>query len=210
MSAEIAEILLRRNAVILKTNPPFRWSSGLRAPIYTDNRVLMSYPKERSAVIDSFISLIEKNKISVDGFAGTATAGIPWAAWLAQKLDTPMVYVRKESKGYGRDNQIEGVIEKGKKYVVVEDLISTGGSSVTTIAAVRNAGGVVEHCIAIFTYELSEAHKNFSDAKTAVHTLTDFTALVKTAAQKKYISAQQTKMIDEWKENPKLWSERMG
>ena len=150
----VSEILLNLNAVILRTKPPFRWASGILSPIYTDNRLLMSYPREREFIVNSFIKLIKKNKITVDGFAGTATAGIPWAAWIAQKMKKPMIFVRSESKDHGKENKTEGVIEQGKNYVAIEDLISTGGSSLNTINAVREKGGIVENCIAIFTYEL--------------------------------------------------------
>ena len=149
---KVSEILLNLNAVILRTKPPFRWVSGILSPIYTDNRLLMSYPKEREFIVNSFIKLIKANKIKVDGFAGTATAGIPWAAWIAQKMKKPMVFVRSESKDHGKENKVEGVIESGKNYVVVEDLISTGGSSLNTINAVREKNGIVESCFAIFTY----------------------------------------------------------
>src|SRR3989338_9211626 len=137
MPDKVSEILLNLNAVILRTKPPFRWASGILSPIYTDNRLLMSYPKEREFIVNSFIKMIRKNKIKFDGFAGTATAGIPLAAWLAQKLKKPMVYVRSETKDHGKENLVEGKVEEGKSYVVVEDLISTGSSSINTINAVR-------------------------------------------------------------------------
>ena len=151
MPDKISEILLKVNAVMLRTKPPFRWTSGILSPIYTDNRILMSYPRERDFIVNSFIKLIRKNKIKFDGFAGTATAGIPWAAWLSQKLKKPMIYVRSEAKEHGKENLVEGRIEEGKTYIVVEDLISTGSSSINTINAVREKTGNVECCIAIFT-----------------------------------------------------------
>lgn len=140
MPDKIAEILLNLNAVMLRTKPPFRWASGILSPIYTDNRLLMSYPRDRDFILNSFIKMLKKEKIKFDGFAGTATAGIPWAAWLSQKLKKPMVYVRSESKDHGKENLIEGKIDENKSYVVVEDLISTGGSSLNTINALREKG----------------------------------------------------------------------
>src|SRR3989338_4562902 len=125
---KIAEILLNINAVVLRTKPPFRWASGILSPIYMDNRILMSYPKDREFIVNSFIKMLKKEKIKIDGFAGTATAGIPWAAWIAQKLKKPMGYVRSGSKDHGKENLIEGKVEENKSYVVVEDLISTGRS----------------------------------------------------------------------------------
>ena len=205
MPDKIAEILLNVNAVMLRTKPPFRWASGILAPIYTDSRILMSYPKERELIINSFIKLIKKNKIKFDGFAGTATAGIPWAAWLAQKLKKPMIYVRSEAKEHGKENQVEGKVEENKTYVVVEDLVSTGSSSLTTINAVRAKGAIVEYCIAIFTYELEKSKINFENANVKLLTLTNFTSFVKTALKKKYISIEQLNHIMDWKKHPEGW-----
>lgn len=205
MPDKIAEILLNANAVMLRTKPPFRWASGILSPIYTDNRILMGYAKERGFVVDSFIKLLQKNKIKFDGFAGTATAGIPWAAWLAQKLKKPMVYVRSEAKEHGKENQVEGKIEEGKTYIVVEDLVSTGSSSINTINAVRGKGAVVEYCIAIFTYELEKSKANFENANVQLLALTNFTSFVKTALKKKYISREQLNHIMDWKKHPEGW-----
>lgn len=205
MPDKIAEILLNANAVILRTKPPFRWASGILSPIYTDNRILMSYPKEREFIVNSFIKSLRKNKIKFDGFAATATAGIPWAAWISQKLKKPMVYVRGESKDHGRENQIEGKVEEGKRYIVVEDLVSTGSSSLNTINAVRSKNGIVEYCIAIFTYELEKAKNNFESSNVKLLPLTDFTSFVKTALKKRYISNQQLTHIMDWKKHPEGW-----
>jgi len=207
MPDKVSEILLNLNAVILRTKPPFRWVSGILSPIYTDNRLLMSYPKEREFIVNSFIKLIKANKIKVDGFAGTATAGIPWAAWIAQKMKKPMIFVRSESKDHGKENKTEGVIEPGKTYVVIEDLISTGGSSLNTINAVREKGGIVEHCVAIFTYELEKSKNNFEGVNVKLSTLTNFTKLIKTAVQKKFIGRDQLAHIMDWKKNPEGWVE---
>ena len=205
MQDKIAETLLDLKAVMLRTKPPFRWASGILSPIYTDNRLLMSYPKHRELIVNSLIKLIKSNKIKFDGFAATATAGIPWGAWLSQKLKKPMVYVRSEAKEHGKENQVEGVVESGKKYIVVEDLISTGGSSLNTINAVRDKGGIVEHCIAIFTYELEKSQNNFASANVKLLTLTNFTNLVKAALKKKYISKDQLNHILDWKKHPEGW-----
>jgi|SRR3989338_182283 len=205
MPDKIAEILLSANAVILRTKPPFRWVSGILAPIYTDLRIVMSYPKERELIVNSLIKLIKKNKIKVDGFAATATAGIPWAAWLAQKMKKPMVYVKAEKKDHGMENLLEGKIEEGKTYVVVEDLISTGSSSINTINSVREKGGIVEYCIAIFTYELEKSKNNLEAANVKLLTLTNFTSFVKTALKNKYISKVQLTHIMDWKKHPEGW-----
>ena len=205
MADKIAEILLKANAVMLRTKPPFRWVSGILSPIYTDNRILMSYVKEREFIVNSFIKIIKKNKIKFDGFAGTATAGIPWAAWIAQKLRKPMVYVRSEAKDHGKENLVEGKIEDGKTYIVVEDLISTGSSSINTINAVREKNGIVECCIAIFTYELEKSQANFNSVNVELVALTNFTSFVKTALQKKFISREQLANIMDWKKHPEGW-----
>ncbi len=205
MQDKISETLLNVNAVMLSVKPPFRWSSGILSPIYTDNRILMSCPKERDFVVNSFIKLIKKNKLKFYGFAATATAGIPWASWLSQKLKKPMVYVRKEVKEYGSQNIIEGGIESGKVYLVVEDLVSTGQSSLNTINAVRHKGGIVEHCIAIFTYELEKSKNNFEQSNVELLTLTNFTSFVKVASKKKHISKEQLTHIIDWKKNPEGW-----
>lgn len=205
MPDKIAEILLKVNAVMLRTKHPFRWASGILSPIYTDNRILMSYPKEREFIVNSIINLIRKNKIRFDGFAATATAGIPWASWLSQKLKKPMIYVRSEAKGHGKENLVEGKIEEGKTYIVVEDLVSTGSSSLNTINAVRGKKGIVWYCIAIFTYELEKAQNNFQNANVKLLTLTDFTSLVKIALKKKCISKEQLNHIMDWKKHPEGW-----
>jgi len=205
MPDKVAETLLNLNAVMLRTKPPFRWVSGILSPIYTDNRLLMSYPKERDFIVNSFVKMLKKEKIKFDAFAGTATAGIPWAAWISQKLKKPMIYVRSEAKEHGKENLVEGKIEEGKVYVVVEDLISTGSSSMNTINAVREKNGVVEDCIAIFTYELDKAKNNFEAANVKLHTLTTFTNLIKTAIQKKYIEKSELEHIMDWKKNPEGW-----
>ena len=205
MADKISEILLKLNAVVLRTKPPFRWASGILSPIYTDNRLLMSFTKEREFIVNSFIRITKQNKIKFDGFAATATAGIPWAAWLAQKLKKPMVYVRSQSKDHGRENLIEGKIDEGKTYIVVEDLISTGSSSLNTINAVREKGGIAEYCIAIFTYELEKSKISFQNANVKLLTLTDFTSFVKTALKNKYISKEQLNHIMDWKKHPEGW-----
>ncbi len=205
MQDKVAEILLKVNAVMLRTKPPFRWASGILSPVYTDNRILMSYPRQREFIVNSLLKMIRQNKIKFDGFAATATAGIPWAAWLSQKLKKPMVYVRSESKDHGRENLVEGKIEEGKSYVVVEDLISTGSSSLNTINAVRGKNGVVEHCISIFTYELEKAAVNFQNANVKLLALTNFTSFVKTALKQKYITKVELNHIMDWKKHPEGW-----
>ena len=206
LSAEdVASILLRKKAVTLRLNPPYTWTSGIKAPIYTDNRLLMSCPPERSAIVEGLINLIESRKIRCDGIAATAAAGIPWGAWIAGKLGLPLVFVRGKAKGHGKENSVEGIVEKGNHYVVVEDLISTGGSSVNTSTEVRAKGGIVNDIIAIFTYQLPVSVENFRNEKLTASTLADFTALIKTAVKEKYIKAKDEAAIMKWKESPEGW-----
>ena len=205
MADKIAEILLNVNAVMLRTKPPFRLISGMLSPIYADHRLLMSYPKHREFIVNSFIKLIKKNKLKFDGFAATATAGIPWAAWLSQKMKKPMIYVKAEKKDHGMENMLEGKIKQGKIYLVVEDMVTTGGSSINTVNAVREKGGIVEYCIAIFTYELEKAKINFETTNVKLLTLTNFTSLVKIALKQKYIARDQLTHIMDWKKHPEGW-----
>ena len=203
MPDKVSEILLNLNAVILRTKPPFRWASGILSPIYTDNRLLMSYPKEREFIVNSFIKLIKANKIKVDGFAGTATAGIPWAAWLAQKMKKPMIFVRSESKDHCKENKTEGVIESGKTYVVVEDLITTGQSSLAACDALKDLSVKVVACISIFNYGFSKSADAFTNAKIPLYSLTEFITLVNMAVEIKYISQEEKKILLEWQRTGK-------
>ncbi len=206
MADKIAEILLKMNAVIIRPENPFKLVSGLLSPIYADHRILMSYPKEREFVVKSLIKLLKKKNLQFDAIAATATAGIPWGAWISQKLNKPMIYVRGESKDHGRENLVEGVIEQNKKYLVVEDMVSTGKSSVNTINAIREKQGVVEDCIAIFTYDFEKSKENFAAQKVNIHTLTNFTSLAKSAAKNNSINKEQLAKIKEWNKSPETWT----
>ena|SRR3989338_1079508 len=202
---EIASSLLKVKAVIVRRDPPFVWTSGIKAPIYTDNRILISYPEYRKQVVDSFLELIAEKDIEFDVIAGTATAGIPWAAWLADRLNVPMIYVRSEKKGHGKENLIEGKLEKGKQVLIVEDLISTGGSSIRTAESLIEAGASVEDVISIFTYELPDAKKNFKQAKLKLNSLTNFSELIDIAFENRYITKDDKISILKWSQNPSEW-----
>lgn len=161
---QIAKHLLDIQAVILRPDDPFTWSSGLRAPIYCDNRLTLAYPNIRKTIAHSFVELIEQRYGNVDVIAGTATAGIPHAAWVSDALNLPMVYVRGSAKSHGKQQQIEGKVQPGQKAVVIEDLISTGGSVLTAVKALQDAGVDVVGVAAIFTYQLQQSEKQFKDA----------------------------------------------
>ena len=206
----VAKILLKVKAVTLNAQKPYTYASGIKSPIYCDNRLLLSYPDERSKIVEYFIEIIKTNKIKADIIAGTATAGIPWAAWIADKLHKSMVYVRSSQKEHGKGNHIEGKCDPGKKILLVEDLISTGGSSLEAVETVRNAGVVVENCVAIFTYEMAVAQQRFADARCKLITLSNFTTLVDIASQSKYITSQEKESIVAWNKDPAHWAQLQG
>lgn len=203
---EIAKHLLDIKAVSLSPTAPFTWASGLKSPIYCDNRVTMSYPVVRRQIAQGLAQLIQETYGEVDVVAGTATAGIPHAAWVAEILDLPMIYIRSSAKKHGKGNQIEGVLHEGQRVVVIEDLISTGGSVLEATDAVENAGGKVLGVAAIFTYELAQATKQFSDKNMAFTTLTQYSTLVEVARENGVISENELKLLMQWRENPQEWN----
>lgn len=204
-SKQIAKILLEIKAVTLNIKEPYKYSSGILGPIYCDNRLLLSHPKQRQKVRDAFIELIRVNKLNFDIVGGTATAGIPHAAWLADALQKPMIYMRSKSKGYGKNKLIEGNLAKGQKVLVIEDLVSTGGSCCEAVHAVRLEGGIVEDCLAIFTYQLSQSEQNFKKADVNLYTLTNLNILLDTAVYNNYITIKEKKSVLEWARDPEHW-----
>lgn len=210
MKSDIAKILLEIQAVSLSADPPFTWASGRKSPIYCDNRLLMSYPEHRSTVSKSLERLIEEKGWRPEVIAGTATAGIPHAAWLAQRLDLPMVYVRGAAKGHGKQNRIEGRLDKGAKVVLIEDLISTGGSSIEAAQGVIDAGGELLGVAAIFTYGLDKAAKVFSETKIPCAALTDFPSLLEAAVSMGVVDEGSKQILASWREDPAAWSVQRG
>lgn len=209
---EIAAILLDINAVKFNFKKPYRWVSGILSPIYTDNRLLMSHIEERRKVMAHMQKLVN-DKIGadrIDVIAGVATSGIPPAAWLAERMERPLIYIRTDKKDHGLGNRIEGKLESGKNVLIVEDLISTGGSSINAVNAVRDAGGKVKNCVAIFTYQLPKAKYRFEDADVKLYTLTDFATLVQIAFEKKKINADEKKKILEFSKDPENWASKVG
>lgn len=206
----VAEILLKLKAVKVQPKEPFRFTSGLISPIYIDNRFVVSFPKEREAIVGFLAKLIDEKKLEFDVVAGVATAGIHWAAWLSAKYDVPMIYIRDKAKGHGRQNQIEGNLEKGQKVLVIEDHISTGGSSIAAVLAVREAGAKVDDCVAITTYEFPNSEKLFSGQNCNLYTLTDFTAIINKAAELGYITQEEKKAVLEWNKDAPNWAAKHG
>lgn len=208
-SQKVAKILLEIRAVTLSPKKPYRFTSGILSPVYTDNRILMSFPKQRKLVRDFYIKTIKENG-SFDLIAGTATAGIPHAAWVADKLNLPMVYVRSSAKEHGKGNQIEGLIKKGQKVAVVEDLISTGGSSIETTQALRDAGAKANFIFAIFTYDMKKSRENFKTNKLKLKALTTFKDVVEVAQKMGYINKEDVQVILDWAQDPPAWGKKMG
>jgi orotate phosphoribosyltransferase len=205
ISEDVAELLLKSGAVILRPKKPFTFTSGIRSPIYCDNRLLLSRPKLRKQIVDCYVRKMKEERKDYKVIAGIATASIPWAALIAEQLGKPMIYIRNAAKEHGRKNIIEGGLEKGQSVLVVEDLVSTGGSSVSSVEAARNEGGVVETCLAIFTYELDKAREAFEQAKCTLVTLSNFSTLVKVAAEKGYIKKEELETVIEWSKDPVGW-----
>jgi len=200
-----ADFLLQIKAIKLDTVNPFTWSSGLKSPIYCDNRKTLSYPKIRTFIRQEFVKMINDEFGTVNLIAGVATGAIAAGVLVAQDLGLPFVYVRSEKKEHGLANQIEGVVESGQSVIVVEDLISTGKSSLNAVAALRAAGCNVKGMVAIFTYNLPEAKENFKQANCPLVTLTDYDLLIKQALEHNFIKESDLKSLIQWRENPKAW-----
>lgn len=204
---QIAKILLDKKAVTLSTNPPYTWTSGIKAPIYCDNRLLISYPEERRQVLEGFKKIIKENNLEFDVIGGTATAAIPWAAFLAQELNIPMVYIRPEPKGHGAGKQVEGTMENGSKILIVEDLISSGGSSLRSAeACVREYNTKIVGVVAIFTYEMKKAKDGFAEVDYPLHTLSNFSTLVNLASNTGYIGQDEKETVLSWSSDPDNWT----
>ncbi len=207
---KVAEILLSIKAVTLNLTKGYTWVSGIIAPIYCDNRMTISFPKERQKIVDYFIQTIKENNIEFDTLAGTATAGIPWAAFLAEKLEKPMIYVRSKQKGHGKGNQIEGVLKPGQKVLVIEDLISTGGSSILAVESVRGAGGDVVGCLAIFTYLFPESKEKFNNANCPLYVLSNFDSLIDVAEEQNFLTSEEKKAALSWNKDKTGWAKKVG
>ncbi|QWU14908.1 orotate phosphoribosyltransferase [Paenibacillus sophorae] len=201
-SEQIASYLLKIEAVALRPQEPFTWTSGIKSPIYCDNRLTLSYPEIRSYIADAFAELIATEYPGTEVIAGTATAGIPHAAWVADKLNLPMAYIRDKAKGHGKQNQIEGIIAPGQKVIVIEDLISTGGSSIKAAQAVKEAGGEPLAVLAIFSYELDRATNAFKEAGIPLQSLSNYSTLIDVALGQGKIVANDVELLQSWRRDP--------
>lgn len=207
IAQQMAKFLLQVKAIKLNPENPFTWASGRKSPIYCDNRITLSYPEIRTFIRQRFVDMIVEEYGDVDVIAGVATGGIAQGALVAQELGKPFVYVRSEEKKHGLTNQIEGEIKSGQTVVVVEDLVSTGKSSLIAVKALREKGCIVKGMVAIFTYGLEVASKNFADAEVALHTLTHYDALIQVANEEDYIQESAMDSLANWRLNPEKWSD---
>jgi len=205
ISALVANKLLQIKAIKLSPQNPFTWASGIQSPIYCDNRIILSYPTIRDIVIKG-LAKVSSEFASFDKIAGVATAGIAHGALLANELKQPFVYVRSKAKGHGRQNLIEGEIKGNERILVVEDLISTGGSSLKAVEALKNTGCEVVGTIAIFSYGFKQAQEAFDAANCSIRTLTNYPALIEEAVKANYISEEEMNSLMEWRNNPKEWA----
>ncbi len=201
----VAEMLLQSEAIKLSVNKPFTWSSGWKSPIYCDNRMSLSFPEVRTAIKQGLVNAIRENFFSVECIAGVATAGIPQGALVADAMNLPFIYVRPKPKDHGMENLIEGKITKGQKVVVVEDLVSTGGSSLKSVTALRDAGFQVLGMVSIFNYGFEIATRNFYEADVSLISLSDYSHLLSHALQKKYISEEEVTSLKAWRVDPSNW-----
>jgi orotate phosphoribosyltransferase len=202
---QVAEFLLQIKAIKLQPNNPFTWASGWKSPIYCDNRITLSHPTIRTYIRQQLTSIIQEKFGSVGCIAGVATAGIPQGALVAQELGLPFIYVRAKPKEHGRGNMIEGDVLTGKRVVVIEDLISTGMSSLQAVAALREAGYDVAGLAAIFSYGFDLATQNFKAANCPFVTLSNYTALINYAEEHQYITRKDVDVLREWRESPSTW-----
>ena len=206
-SMALASFLLQIKAIKLNPANPFTWASGLKSPIYCDNRVTLSYPQVRTFIREGFVKMCLDKFGKPDVIAGVATGGIPQGALVAQELGLPFVYVRSEKKSHGMNNQVEGIINSGQSVVIIEDLVSTGKSSLNAVEALREKGAVIKGMLAIFTYGMDVAAENFKNNKCELFTLTNYNALIQKAAEESYIRENDLASLLEWKTNPQAWSD---
>jgi orotate phosphoribosyltransferase len=202
---KVPEFLMQINAIKLNISNPYTWASGWKSPIYCDNRRTLSFPPIRNYIRQEFVKLVRDEFIAPDVVAGVATGGIPHGVLVAERLGLPFVYVRPGKKSHGLGNQIEGAIEKGQRVVVIEDLVSTGKSSLNAVEALREAGCMVIGMAAIFTYNFIKAKKNFEDHNCRLITLSDYNSLIKVALQNGYIKESDVEILERWRDNPEEW-----
>ena len=208
IAESIARVALEVGAIRINVQQPFTWASGYKMPIYNDNRLLLGNAQNRALVTKGFQDLLIKNSTEVEVIAGTATAGIPHATTLADLLQVPLVYVRSTAKSHGMGNKIEGILKKNQKVLVIEDLISTGGSAVNAVTAVREAGGIVDHCFSIFSYGFPESLEKFKSVSCQIHSILGLSELLKVAQSTQDIASNDIQTLQSWQESPFKWENK--
>ena len=207
---KLAKISLAIGAIKLNPEKPFTWASGYKMPLYNDNRLFLGDSEHRSLIAKGFQNLLNKHNVKAEDLAGTATAGIPHATTLADALQLPLIYVRSSAKSHGMGNRIEGPLKPKQQVLVIEDLISTGGSAVSAVQAVREAGGIVNHCFSIFSYGFTEAHDNFKSIDCEMHSILDLSQLLKMSQSTQKMSTKDLETIQSWQKAPFKWAENNG
>jgi orotate phosphoribosyltransferase len=207
IAENLARISLEIGSIKFSPNQPFTWASGHKMPLYNDNRLLLGNKEHRILVAEGFQELLKNCSSQVDVIAGTATAGIPHATTLADILQLPLVYVRSAAKIHGLGNKIEGPLRKNQQVLVIEDLISTGGSAANAVQAIREAGGIVNHCFSIFSYGFIEATDKFKDISCELHSILEFPQLLNVALSNQNLSTNDIETLRAWQENPLKWAE---
>ena len=206
IAKQVSKSLLQINAIILQPENPFKWASGWNSPIYCDNRKILSYPNIRNYIRQSLSSIVKNHFKNANIIAGVATAGIPHGVLVAEELGLPFIYVRSESKKHGRKNKIEGHIEKGQSVIVIEDLISSGKSSINAVKELKKSGLNVKGVMSIFNYNFSESEKNFKKIECDYISLCDYMSLLPEAIKSQYIKESELPLLKKWKENPSTWN----
>ena len=210
IAENIAQVALEIGAIQFNAQQPFIWASGYKMPIYNDNRLLLGNAGHRALITQGFQDLLKNCATKVEVIAGTATAGIPHATTLADRLQLPLIYVRSAAKTHGMGNRIEGPLRRNQQVLVIEDLVSTGGSAANAVTAIREAGGIVNHCFSIFSYGLTEAADKFKSISCGIHSILDFSELLKVALSTQNLSTNEIETLRSWQKAPFKWAENNG
>ena len=205
IAKQVAKSLLQINAIILQPNNPFKWAAGWNSPIYCDNRKTLSYPEIRTNIKQGLAAIVKNHYKGANVIAGVATAGIPHGALVAEELGLPFIYVRSKAKEHGKQNQIEGCFEEGQSVILVEDLISSGKSSLDSAQVLKDAGMNVKGMVSIFTYGFDAAAENFKKAECEYVSLCDYSTLLPIAKEQQYIEESDLSVLNEWRDNPAIW-----
>ena len=205
IAQQVAKSLLQINAIILQPNNPFKWAAGWNSPIYCDNRKTLSYPEIRTNIKQGLAAIVKNHYKGANAIAGVATAGIPHGALVAEELGLPFIYVRSKAKEHGKQNQIEGCFEEGQSVILVEDLISSGKSSLDSAQVLKDAGMNVKGMVSIFTYGFDAAAENFKKAECEYVSLCDYSTLLPIAKEQQYVEESDLTVLNKWRDNPAIW-----